>query len=842
MQTEILSNIITAVNGCQEGGFSYVETFLSGVCDYRQELNIGVGVAVWTITYQKKEYHYRYFMNTNKVNLDSFRLEEMMLHNGLIDSKYESINSFKNSQEFGLAHTVAFPIHYDKGSEKLFDVRGIVILISADEIKLTHEELQLLYVLLESQSPSTIDNPQVSKAINKLVSDNVPIMNLSLKDRHRTLNKALEILACKGGKERDDHGLKHFSFWSVDNVNRIYASKEFNKNTTGNKAHDKTVDYVEYGTHYIYSYAEMLRNEPKETEIEKLIRVFAFSEIAGSIRDRAYFDEIGIDENGGVVILAPIRFESYSSICCFYVKDIIYSPFVSITLLQELVDAIKQRIILVNEINIKNILSRMMATKSITKDAVKYYGDVQEILKEGNEADECLIYLRNNQHTRYMLVSVEDEENPSTVRQVNVKAGDVAFYLPMPYSNDKGFVDYLKQILTEGQSDFLYEQEIYVAVNTSCLTRILDNNGEFWGFVLLFNKKHITESLGTYFHNTFYYNNVYILRACNQYMVQYRSLEFANSRRNELLKKYRHEMPNCTQVIDKNIRIIKEQYKQPAFRINQLERYANELIVNCNRIDMLASFFSAVDYDDERLLGNPLPFNMEEYLRYQMDAFREEGIYRGVCLISDIDMDTPTQNVSIFYQLSVTNLIINAIRYAAPGTCILIRSNSEVIEVIDLGIPVEDAEKERIFHDGYRGLEARRVDQNGKGYGLYLTKRIIEAHGQSIEVSSEFVSDSNYFAETALRNALSKMPKTIAEKFIYEGLIGGEETQATQLYMRMQNSYQMIDADHKKYINNDQAGLERWIAYNLKNNHVLLDMEEDVFSRPVYKVSFIVHL
>ena len=55
------------------------------------------------------------------------------------------------------------------------------------------------------------------------------------------------------------------------------------------------------------------------------------------------------------------------------------------------------------------------------------------------------------------------------------------------------------------------------------------------------------------------------------------------------------------------------------------------------------------------------------------------------------------------------------------------------VEVQDLGIGIEPAERERIFEAFYR---SRRED-GGSGFGLGLYRHIMDGHGGRVEVQSE---------------------------------------------------------------------------------------------------------
>jgi signal transduction histidine kinase len=82
------------------------------------------------------------------------------------------------------------------------------------------------------------------------------------------------------------------------------------------------------------------------------------------------------------------------------------------------------------------------------------------------------------------------------------------------------------------------------------------------------------------------------------------------------------------------------------------------------------------------------------------------------------------------------NLIENAIKYTTSGDLPEINVGWEGdearIAVIDAGVGVPDAERERIFERFYRASNVETVTDTGMGLGLYICRRIVEAHGGRI--------------------------------------------------------------------------------------------------------------
>lgn len=88
----------------------------------------------------------------------------------------------------------------------------------------------------------------------------------------------------------------------------------------------------------------------------------------------------------------------------------------------------------------------------------------------------------------------------------------------------------------------------------------------------------------------------------------------------------------------------------------------------------------------------------------------------------------------------LSNLVVNSINYGIEGGQTSIKyydmDNRILIEVKDNGIGISDKDLPRVFERFYRADKSRSRDQGGTGLGLAIVKHIIEAHQQTINVSS----------------------------------------------------------------------------------------------------------
>ncbi len=90
--------------------------------------------------------------------------------------------------------------------------------------------------------------------------------------------------------------------------------------------------------------------------------------------------------------------------------------------------------------------------------------------------------------------------------------------------------------------------------------------------------------------------------------------------------------------------------------------------------------------------------------------------------------------------IGLTNLFDNAFRYSPKGTVIIkINKDGDMAKLVikDNGIGIDSDDLKHMFEKFYRGKNAREMDQNQNGVGLYATKKIIEMHKGSIKIESE---------------------------------------------------------------------------------------------------------
>lgn len=106
-------------------------------------------------------------------------------------------------------------------------------------------------------------------------------------------------------------------------------------------------------------------------------------------------------------------------------------------------------------------------------------------------------------------------------------------------------------------------------------------------------------------------------------------------------------------------------------------------------------------------------------------------------------------------KIVLENLLENAIDYTFPGGEIEIsfnfRENELFFVIKDTGMGIPEKEKGNIFQKFFRASNALKEKTEGSGIGLYVTKKIIEAHGGNIWFDSEENKGSIFYFTLPLK-------------------------------------------------------------------------------------------
>ncbi len=135
-------------------------------------------------------------------------------------------------------------------------------------------------------------------------------------------------------------------------------------------------------------------------------------------------------------------------------------------------------------------------------------------------------------------------------------------------------------------------------------------------------------------------------------------------------------------------------------------------------------------------------FDLTELICQTMLSFEDRASKKNL----DVDPQLPDDPIMVKADRDgitqvVYNLIDNAVKFAEPGSCIVIRLYKEdgkaYVSVQDHGETIPPEDLPFIFDRFHKSDRSRSLDKDGVGLGLYLVKSIINSHDEDIAVKSE---------------------------------------------------------------------------------------------------------
>lgn len=159
-------------------------------------------------------------------------------------------------------------------------------------------------------------------------------------------------------------------------------------------------------------------------------------------------------------------------------------------------------------------------------------------------------------------------------------------------------------------------------------------------------------------------------------------------------------------------------------------------------IELIGNVLNITKLENGKIELNKHGVDIEKMIKSIITSVNKEFVHKSIkhklssktkYLICNVDE-------KLFYQ-AIYNLIHNAFKYSDHNGVVetSIEGNKSImtIKVSDSGIGIPKAEKNNLFTKFSRATNAKMVDTEGAGLGLYLSKLIINAHKGGIKIANK---------------------------------------------------------------------------------------------------------
>lgn len=173
-----------------------------------------------------------------------------------------------------------------------------------------------------------------------------------------------------------------------------------------------------------------------------------------------------------------------------------------------------------------------------------------------------------------------------------------------------------------------------------------------------------------------------------------------------------------------------------------LDKYIGIMLFETERLTKLTSnILTLNELDPKSVRLDISTFDLNSIIRHTVETF--EGTCKKKGINFNITYANSVQNVKADkgrIQQVIYNLIDNAIKFSKENSYIYItvkeKGEKAQISIKDTGCGIAKEDIDKIWDRFYKSDSSRGRDKKGSGLGLSITKEVIQAHGENIDVVS----------------------------------------------------------------------------------------------------------
>ncbi len=248
-------------------------------------------------------------------------------------------------------------------------------------------------------------------------------------------------------------------------------------------------------------------------------------------------------------------------------------------------------------------------------------------------------------------------------------------------------------------------------------------------------------------------------------MERYRKLEEANKQQETLLHTISHEVKAH---LTKNEAALASIVEGDFGNVPEnLKTFAGAALSETRKgVAMVMNMLSASDLKSGTMKLETTQFDFSSLVQEVFESLKESAKEKGLSISCSVTRDTYTVrgDRTKLRDHVVRNLIDNAIRYTPRGSVRISLARSKraiILAVTDTGVGISAEDLPKLFTEGGKGSHSSEVNPSSTGFGLFIAKQIIEAHGGVIWAESEGANrGSTFYMSLPAAERPAESPKT----------------------------------------------------------------------------------
>jgi len=188
-------------------------------------------------------------------------------------------------------------------------------------------------------------------------------------------------------------------------------------------------------------------------------------------------------------------------------------------------------------------------------------------------------------------------------------------------------------------------------------------------------------------------------------------------------------------------------------KLNEKQRKIIEEAYKTNdkMIRMVRDLLNVAQIEEGKYLSKIVLSNIEDIIQSIVDVYKKEIEKRKI----KFEFKKPKEQLPKLMldvekiEIAIKNIFDNALKYTLPGgrvSIFLKRDEKEIeVQIQDTGVGIPQEQQRKVFTKFFRGTNVIKIETEGTGLGLFMSKNIIEAHGGRIWFESNESKGSSFY-------------------------------------------------------------------------------------------------
>lgn len=180
-----------------------------------------------------------------------------------------------------------------------------------------------------------------------------------------------------------------------------------------------------------------------------------------------------------------------------------------------------------------------------------------------------------------------------------------------------------------------------------------------------------------------------------------------------------------------------KQYARETYKASKRMVLLMDALLNVSRLEMGS------------LIVEPTLIKISDIIKIVLKDLESEIAKKNIVIKEDYDsLADKIKADPKLLAMVIENIVSNAVKYTSAGGGINLTikkiENNIIVSVKDSGIGIPDSDQEKVFEKLFRAENAKQIDPDGTGLGLYLVKTILDNSGGKIWFKSQEGTGSTF--------------------------------------------------------------------------------------------------